>query len=95
MRCCTPFNHTAAMLNLSDQSDPDLQRYLRHTHTDRHTQTQTEIYCFHREMIRNIFYEFTLSTCTFKACTKCTHNYITVYVVTKINSSGAAAKLNE
>ena len=33
-------NHTAAMLKLSDQSDPDLQRYLRHTHTDRHTDRQ-------------------------------------------------------
>ena len=46
MQRCTPLNHTAAMLKLSHQSDPDLQRYLRHTYTDR----QTEIACFDREM---------------------------------------------
>ena len=28
------------MLKLSDQSDPDLQRYLRNTHTHRHTDRQ-------------------------------------------------------
>ena len=38
MRRCKPLNHAAAMLKLSDQSDPDLKRYLRHTH--RHTDKQ-------------------------------------------------------
>ena len=28
-------NHTAAMLKISGQSDPDRQRYFRHTHTHR------------------------------------------------------------
>ena len=35
MRRCTPLNQAVAKLKLSDQSDPDLQRYLRHTYTDR------------------------------------------------------------
>ena len=35
MRLCTPLKYAAAMLKLSDQSDPDVQRYLRHTYTDR------------------------------------------------------------
>ena len=35
MRCCTPLNHAAAMLKISGQSDRDLQRYLRRTHTQR------------------------------------------------------------
>ena len=35
----TPLNH-AAMLKRSDRSDPDLQRYLRHTYTDRQTDRQ-------------------------------------------------------
>ena len=43
---CTPLNHTAAMLKLSGQSDPDPQRYLRQTQTDR----QTEIPCFYSEI---------------------------------------------
>ena len=38
MQRCTPLNHAAAMLK--DQSDPDLQRYLRHTYTDRPTHRQ-------------------------------------------------------
>ena len=41
-------NQAAAMLKTSDQSDPDLQRYLRHT--DTHKDRQTEIPCFYREM---------------------------------------------
>ena len=45
MRRCTPLNHAAAMLKLSSQSDPDLQRYLRNTHT--HTP------CFYREIKSN------------------------------------------
>ena len=32
---CTPLSHAAAMLKLSDHSDPDLQRYLKHTYTHR------------------------------------------------------------
>ena len=55
MQRCTPLNQAAAMLKLSGQSDPDLQRYLRHTYTDtqtdRHTQRQTVIPCFCREII--------------------------------------------
>ena len=41
MRRCTPLNHTAAMLKLSGQSDPDPQRYLRNTYTHTHTHTHT------------------------------------------------------
>ena len=33
----TPFNHAAATLKLSGQSDPDPQRYLRNTQTDTQT----------------------------------------------------------
>ena len=49
MRRCTPLN-AAAMWKLSGESDPDPQRYLRNTHTDRQTDRQTEIPCFYREM---------------------------------------------
>ena len=53
MLSCTPLNHAAAMLKLSGQSDPDPQRYLRQTHTER----QTEIPCFYREMCGSVFTE--------------------------------------
>ena len=42
MQRCTPLNQAAAMLKLSDQSDPDLQRYLRHTYTHRQTHTHRQ-----------------------------------------------------
>ena len=48
---------TAAMLKLSGQSDPDLQRYLRDTHTHTYTQRdrQTEILFFYRELLQRCF----------------------------------------
>ena len=39
--CCTSLNPAAAMLKISGQSDPDLQRYLRCVRTRAHTQTHT------------------------------------------------------
>ena len=39
---CTPLNHAAAMFKMFGQSDPDPQRYLRHTYTHTHTHRQTD-----------------------------------------------------
>ena len=65
----TPLNQAAAMLKLSGQSDPDLQRYLRNTHTYR----QTEIPCFYREMFVWCLYTYNVVSSLFPVmwCRSC------------------------
>ena len=81
MRHCKPLNQAAAMFKLSDQSDPDLQRYLRYTYTDRYTDRQRFLAFIERCIGYIIFLQINLAK-KFESTHACVrwHNVPAVFV---------------